>query len=372
MSPLLIGNPSPLHNSSIHSGRSRAKLGARRIATARNFSSAVLLALLLAALPAYSFTAIYVFGDSLSDTGRNPAPASYSNGRFSNGPLWVEYLSTNLGLPYNSTNNFAVAGSATSDLLSQVASLPASSNLQSALFTIESGANDFVANTSLGSNDAAWSVMISNTVANLTNAVGLLYANGAREMLVGNLLNLGQTPLFNTLPADEIVYGDSKVAEFNTELASAMTNLMQHRTGLRIYLADLNRQLSNVVSAPAVYGFTVSTIGALQDTNLTDKSFTGPGANYIFWDPAHPTTKEHALFAALAFQLVGVQLNVARAGTNLNLQVSNLYPGLPYTIQSSPNLATWTIYQTFTATNTNAAVVLTNAPGTRSFYRVEY
>lgn len=265
-----------------------------------------------------------------------------------------------------------MAGSTSSNLLSQIAGLPASSNLQSALFTIESGANDFVENLGLGSNDLAWSGVISNAVANVTNAVGILYTNGAREVLVGNLFNLGQTPLFNTLLPDEVAYGDSKVALFNTQFASALTNAMQHNPGLRIYVADFNQQRSNIVSAPAAYGFTVSTIGVLQDTNLTDKSFTGPGADYVFWDPGHPTTKGHALLAALAFQCVGVQLNIARTGTNLNLMVNNLYPSLSYTIQSSANLATWSNYQTFTATYTNAAVVLTNGPGTKLFYRVGY
>ena len=342
--------------------------------TTRMIFRAILLALFLNAATGYSFTALYAFGDSLSDTGRNPAsPAqSYFNGRYSNGPLWVEYLSANLGLPYNAANNFAVSGSTTSDLLPEIAGLPASSNLPSALFTIESGGNDFLDSAGLGTNDAAWGVVVSSAVTNFSNAVGVLYAGGAREILVANLSNIGQIPFFGIFPANYRVYVDSKVAAFNRQLASAMTNFMQHSTGLRIYLADFNRESSNIINAPVSYGFTVSTIGALQDPDLTDKSFTGPGANYVFWDPVHPTTKGHALLAAVAFQCVGVQLNLARNGTNLNLTVNNLYPGLSYTIQGSVNLATWTNYQTFTATNTNAVTSLTNGPGTVSFYRVKY
>ncbi|MDZ4862057.1 MAG: SGNH/GDSL hydrolase family protein, partial [Gemmatimonadota bacterium] len=64
---------------------------------------ALVIALVSAQASAYS--ALYVFGDSLSDTGNvfaatggtNPPPP-YFNGRFSNGPVWVETLSTNLGL----------------------------------------------------------------------------------------------------------------------------------------------------------------------------------------------------------------------------------------------------------------------------------
>jgi thermolabile hemolysin len=287
---------------------------------------AVLLALLLTASTGYSFTALYAFGDSISDTGRIPAePAtSYFNGRYSNGPLWVEYLSTNLGLAYNPSNNFAVSGSTTSDLLSQIAGLPASPNLPSGLFTIESAGNDFLHNAGLGTNDPAWSAIVSNAMVNLTNALDTLYADGAREIFMLKLFNVGQAPYFIAYTAGYAIYVDSKVAAFNTQLASAVSNVMQSAPGLRIYLADNNHMSSNIISAPLSYGFTVSTIGALEDPNLTDKSFIGPGANYVFWDSIHPTTKGHALIAGLAFQCVGVQLNVARNGTNLNLMASRM------------------------------------------------
>jgi thermolabile hemolysin len=342
--------------------------------TMRIFFPAILLALFLNASTGYSFTALYAFGDSLSDTGRNPPspPTSYFNGRYSNGPLWVEYLSASLGLTYNAANNFAVSGSITSDLQAEIAGLPASPNLSSALFTIESGGNDFLDNAGLGTNDSAWSVIVSNAVVNFTNAVGTLYTNGAREILVANLPDVGQAPFFNSFSANYRVYVGLKVAVFNSQLASAMTNVMQHSAGLRIYLADFNQMLTNILNAPAAFGFTVSTIGALQDPNLTDKSFTGPGANYVFWDQVHPTTKGHALLAAVAFQCVGVQLDLARNGANFNLTVNNLYPSLPYTIQSSANLTTWSNYQTFTAVNTNAVVTVTNGTGAMSFYRVGY
>ncbi len=353
--------------------RTRAEPAKRWMSAMRIVVPTVLLALFLTATTGYSFTALYVFGDSLSDTGRNPAPApSYFNGRWCNGPVWVEYLSAQLGLPYNASNNFAVAGSTTSNLLSQIDALPASTNLRSGLVTILSGGNDFLDSAGLGVNDAGWNWVISNAVLNLTNAIGTLYTNGAREMIIGNLPNLGQTPAFVGTPTGYSNYVDSKVAVFNTMLASSVSNVMQRDSGLRLYLADNNTFFSRILSAPAAYGFTVSTIGALEDTNLTDKSFTGPGANYIFWDSIHPTTKFDVLTAALAFQNIAVELNIVRTGTNLNLMLVNLYPGLPYTVQSSTNFVTWSNYNTLTATNTNATVALTNGPGSKAFYRVVY
>ena len=55
-----------------------------------------------------AYDALYAFGDSLTDTGREPAePVLHYNGRWSNGPLWVEYLSERLGFAYNPSNNYA-------------------------------------------------------------------------------------------------------------------------------------------------------------------------------------------------------------------------------------------------------------------------
>jgi phospholipase/lecithinase/hemolysin len=348
-------------------------LPARRFATLRTFFPAVLLALFLTATTGYSFTALYALGDSLSDTGRNPAPpTNYFNGRYSNGPLWVEYLSGQLGLLYNPTNNFAVSGSATADLASQLAGLTPSPDLASALFTVWSGANDFKNNVTLGTDDAGWSNVIAAAVLNLTNTIDALYTDGAREVLVPNLPNLGETPALSGQPGSFRAYIDTKVASFNNLLAAALTNSMQRNPGLRIYPLDANSLFARLISTPATFGITVTTNGALEDPNLTDKSFTGPGANYLFWDTLHPTTKVHALIAALAYQGVGVQLNLARNGTNFNLTILNLEPGLPYTIQSSTNITIWSDTQTLTAASTNATVVATNGPGSRAFYRVRY
>src|SRR5215217_7794985 len=53
-----------------------------------------------------AFDHVVVFGDSLSDAG--------NAGRFTNGPVWVEYLAQKLGLPLNPARaggtNFAVGG----------------------------------------------------------------------------------------------------------------------------------------------------------------------------------------------------------------------------------------------------------------------
>jgi phospholipase/lecithinase/hemolysin len=321
----------------------------------------------------HAFTALYVFGDSLSDTGRNPAPApEYYNGRYSNGPLWVEYLSAELGIPYNANNNFAVSGSTTSDLAGEITGLTASTNLSTSLFTLLSGGNDFLQNATVGVNEAFWSDLVQTAVFNLTNAADLLYAYGAREVVIPNQVSVGETPAFLGTPIGYPQYIDSKVALFNAKLGAALVSVAQRDPGLRIYALDFNTAFNQFLGSPAAYGFTVVTNGALEDPNLVDKSYTGPGADYVFWDVIHPTTKAHALTAALALQFVNVQVSVVPSSDSFTLTASHLYPGLAYTIQTSPDLVTWSNYETITAVSTNATLAYPGNGTNSVFFRVQY
>jgi len=112
------------------------------------------------------FSHLMVFGDSLSDTGNyyrlsaGSPPAPYASGRFCNGPIWMEYLSADLGMDYQPGDNFAVGGATTGTLnsndgfagkqcpglLDEIASFQAGvpiSEPNRALHVVEVGANDF-------------------------------------------------------------------------------------------------------------------------------------------------------------------------------------------------------------------------------------
>ena len=114
------------------------------------------------------FTGLVVFGDSLSDIGNiaqspfinTPGPY-YSNGRFSNGPVYAESLATGLGLPTlvrstNGGNDFAYGGAKTTgtgfpdnlfvkDIDDQVSQFLASRTANaSTLYLIFAGANDLI------------------------------------------------------------------------------------------------------------------------------------------------------------------------------------------------------------------------------------
>src|SRR5688572_24150666 len=70
------------------------------------------------------FSAIYILGDSLSDTGRTSAaltlnplfpfpPIPYATGHMSNGAVWIEYFAPMVRKIYNPSENLAWAGAMT-------------------------------------------------------------------------------------------------------------------------------------------------------------------------------------------------------------------------------------------------------------------
>ena len=151
------------------------------------------------------FNSLYVFGDSLSDTGNafaltggaSPPSPPYFNGRTSNGPLWVESLAPALGFTYTQATNFAVAGAESgtaspTDGLNQVngfigvgGTVPAD-----ALTIVWIGNNDFLNNAAT----TPPSVLTASVVTNVATAIGTLNAFGAQNFLIPNLPKFGLTP----------------------------------------------------------------------------------------------------------------------------------------------------------------------------------
>jgi phospholipase/lecithinase/hemolysin len=343
------------------------------------FHLACLLAWLFAASPAYAFDAIYAFGDSLTDTGNNPAVSSdYYQGRYSNGPLWIEYLSIQLGLVYQPTNNFAESGGETSNALAQVQRFVAPPNPSRSLFVVWAGGNDFIHNFGQGLNDTFWSNLVAQSVGNLSNAVSVLYADGARLVVVPNQVDLSRIPLVRDsgYPALVQTYLQGKVEHFNASLAVALTNLAQTRPDLQLVAPDVSAKFTDSLANLTAYGFTKADPDALDDIQLTDKSFTGPGKDYVFWDPIHPTTKAHALVAQWFEQALPpipqpAQLSLLVQAGALQLTLGNLLNGQAYILQTSTNLEVWTDFTSINATNSVQQWSAPAGVSLREFFRLK-
>ncbi len=169
---------------------------------------------------ANTYSNLFIFGDSLSDTGNifaatgGATPASpYFNGRFSDGPVWAEYLAAGLGLPNGGRasllggTDFAFGGARTAgggsipSVLSQVGSfagaLPALD--PNALYVLVAGGNDMrdarSAFPTMDAAGAAGRLAAATTAANnLRTAITQLAAKGARNILISSLPDLGNTP----------------------------------------------------------------------------------------------------------------------------------------------------------------------------------
>ncbi|MEB3321509.1 MAG: SGNH/GDSL hydrolase family protein, partial [Synechococcaceae cyanobacterium] len=180
------------------------------------------------------FAEIWAFGDSLSDPGNffaftggveppsilpetNPLVVGYTDGRYTDGFLWVERLAPLLGAEtiyglaiggaYAGENNQFAPGPL--GLLNQVKASGADS---SDLVTIWVGANDYFAWTldPLGSiansciaagllppNDAAACAAL--VVGDIVDAIEVLHEGGARTFLIANLPDLGANPFGSAL-----------------------------------------------------------------------------------------------------------------------------------------------------------------------------
>jgi phospholipase/lecithinase/hemolysin len=242
---------------------------------------------------ANSFSALVVYGDSLSDNGNlyaatgQPTSPPYYNGRFSNGPVAVEQLSGLLGAPLvdfawggatTGIGNYGDGGTqtafGTNNLPGMLTELSASTstlstlNMSSSLFVVWGGANDFLASGSP-----------SVGVANIDTIVSTLEAHGALHILVPGMPDLGLTPDF---------YGNSTATGYS-ELFNAQ---LQVSLPVGATYVDTFGLMHQIVNNPSAYGFTNVTTPCLSGVTVC----AHPG-QYLFWDGFHPTTTADVILA---------------------------------------------------------------------------
>jgi phospholipase/lecithinase/hemolysin len=251
-------------------------------------------------------TSIVSFGDSLSDVGNasiasggtQPAPtADYYQGRYSNGPVWVENLAKDLGVSVPTASlaggtDYAFGGAQTGygtstvegaqipNIGTQIAMYLGAGNLPTPtqLFTVWGGANDFLLG---GQTNPAISVQ------NIAQEITTLADAGAKQFLIPNLPMLGQIPLATQTLSIAQQQGLNQLSMgFNTLLQSEITQL-QKSLGVQIHLLDIGSLFNSVMANPANYGITNITGSAI------NASLSGNG--FLFWDQEHPTTAVDAI-----------------------------------------------------------------------------
>lgn len=288
-----------------------------------------------------------VFGDSYSDTGNLfaltegelPPGPPYTDGRFTNGNVWVEYLADLMKLnppaPFYSANpakpaggtNYAIAGAAsgsdeTISWIPALFGLPAilpgrgvrlqindflvncgivSCCSSKMLFVIFVGANDF----GLLGKGPEYMDIIGNISASIED---LIDKAGATEIIVLNLPQIASSPAavgtYKSLFVNEILPDGlmESVEMYNEGLAEELTNLDAQYEDVNIIHADIAPIMNEAASNPAKFGLddTKDTgIPTLDETAVFKRGSLEylNAENALYFDGVHPTTTFHEVLA---------------------------------------------------------------------------
>jgi phospholipase/lecithinase/hemolysin len=269
---------------------------------------------------ASAYSALYIFGDSLSDSGNNaivfapnttPVPISgndfipippYASGHYTNGPVWAQDFAAALGLGASPSllggTNFAFGAARTGPPLVPDPSLPPSLEAQvasflfqnantapgSALYVVAGGGDN--ARDALG---AAAACLDQSCVMSVIKAAAMTYATdiativgelelaGATNLVVWNVPDIGLVPAVESFGPQASFLGTLIAASMNAaELAAVGGN-----PGVKLF--DLFGLVDTVVANPGAFGF----------TNVTDacaRFTTCDPSTFVYWDGIHPTS----------------------------------------------------------------------------------
>lgn len=288
-------------------------------------------AILMTALPAISyaqadFDGIFIFGDSLSDSGNiyqltgetSKAPYAVIPSRpyaigghhFSNGRTWAERLAQDLNdntggkaslQSPGKNGNYAFAGararsgSGSSSPYARMQVLMylgdhgrASAN---ALYVIQFGGNDLRDALVTAQNDVgAAFVIIQTAVQELVANIQMLHAAGARNFLVANAPNLAHAPAIKLMGASGVA--GLFTGLYNGGLEGGLQLLEQSINEINIYRLDVGGIVDDIVANPDAFGLTNVNFPCLTFFIESDATCDNP-EEYLFWDGIHPTAAGH-------------------------------------------------------------------------------
>lgn len=277
----------------------------------RTFLAALGAAAALVSMPAqaYLYSAIYAFGDSLSDNGQSrtatalgvaPPPAS------SDGPVAVEFLATAYGVPlYDYAVGGATSGMANTDyaildplansgVLTQVATFLTDPGVShgdgAALYVISGGSNDILASADPEADAAALGASIAQ---NLISAVSDLYAAGARHFLLPLLPDIGLSPFALSQGAVAAQGISALIDLLNSGLSDALSQAFAFMPEGTFTIFDTAAAQRAVISDPAGHGLDNVDAPCLDDQGAPVLDCK----TSFFLDPLHPTSAASLLLA---------------------------------------------------------------------------
>jgi len=259
------------------------------------------------------FQNFITFGDSSVDVGNlflttnqtQPPSPPYFEGRFSNGPIFVERIAEELGLSASTPfvaggNNYAFGGAE----LGEGTSIQGTPNIGNQiefylngntptaedLFLISGGSNNFFLLENLP-NPVGTVDLLTDHITTLANA-------GGENFAVTNLPPLGNTPFLTNLGKTEVV--NNFVSEYNILLDSEL-DALETELDIEIYEIDLESIIREIFNNPMAFGLTNVTGQALNQQTL---EVVGNPNEFLFWDDVHPTATVGEIVAQNALEVL--------------------------------------------------------------------
>ncbi len=262
---------------------------------------------------------IVVFGDSLSDNGNLydyldhefPPSPPYHQGRFTNGPIWIELLAASY-YPEDAAahvQDFAFGGAgvtADEDALFSLTHEIDSYFLahhdkadEHSLYVVWIGSNNYL---SLPDSEDE---PVSQVIKGINDDLKRLADKGAKHILVVGVPDLGQTPAAREMDAVEQLTDYS--LQHNQTLSAAVSDLKNLYPDVQWIYYDVNKPFTDMLAAPEKYGFTnikdtcyeammsQTTSQPILKMVSTVKAGAGKGNcdGYLFFDLVHPSGLAH-------------------------------------------------------------------------------
>ena len=269
------------------------------------------------------FTDLFVFGDSLVDSGNaqaarlasggvDPAPASlgYFEGRFSNGLNFADYVSLDiLGRPATASafggSNFSVggaqaaevAGDASPSFAEQIAFFTSSGQMitSNSLVLVTLGGNDVRSELAKAATVPGYQPNLNPARAALEAGLTSLVSLGARNIFVTGLPDVGQIPAVTS-------FGSPALSGLGTQLSFGLNQAfgqtvagLATQSGYNLQFFDLFAYQASIYANPGAAG-----LATPLDTSRACLQVPGaaPACNgFVYFDTIHPTTQVHRAIA---------------------------------------------------------------------------
>ncbi len=307
-----------------------------------------------AALFAQTISELVFFGDSLTDNGNLynavkkfvPKDPPYYKGRFSNGPVWADFMSVYFNEKYGTqTQNYAVGGATVvwrsifdpavpyylkQEVNSYVKSSSAT-NKDSVLYSLWIGANDYMDETK-----QPVDLLVKEVIDELVIQIRELIEHGGKNFVIIDLPDLSKSPYAKTISQEQkdrlkllsqlhheklldAVHFLRKVyPAFHFIYVDGYDMFNDMTTNIQSYNQKYNKHIVNLTDScwPGGYrgihqNMDSTSLSIANDVAIAQSLGVIPCNNpddYLFWDSVHPSVVIHEIFANMVIETIEREL----------------------------------------------------------------